>query len=172
MVGWPRQQPGIHTADCSWKKRTGNQKRKDRMDQDKDSLISEVKCVQGKQNKEFIHCFLLAGRCLASSPWSKASAHAVITWKNKCHGHEDPYFLHLFPKFLLLIIMPFGMKHFFGQFRPAILLSSPSSFLWTPHFTCCRGWVGKKAPQRVGKPWCVQALLINWQDTGVQSALF
>lgn len=125
------------------------------MDQDKDSLISEVKlCVQGKQNKEFIHYFLLAGRCLASSLRSKASAHAVITWENKCHDHEDPHFLHLFPKLLLLTIVPCGMKHSFGQFRSVVLVSSPPSFLWTPHFTCCTGWVGTKHPQREGKPRC------------------
>lgn len=125
------------------------------MDQDKDSLISEIKlCVQGKQNKEFIHCFLLAGRCVTSSLGTKVSAHAVITWKNKCHGHEDPHFLLLFPKLLLLKKMPFGMKRSFGQFRSAVLVSSPPSFLWTPHFTCCRGWVGTKPPQKVEKPWC------------------
>lgn len=124
------------------------------MDEDKDILISEVKlCVQGKQNKEFIHYFLLAGRCLASSLQSKASAHAMISWKNRYHGHEDPRFLHLFPMLLLLTIMPFGIMHSTGQFRPAVQVSSSPSFLWTPHFTCCRGWVGTKPSQKGGRPW-------------------
>lgn len=153
VLGWPRQQPGTPTASCSQQDRRGNQKRKGRMDQDKDSLISEVKLyIQGKQNKEFIHSFLLAGRCPALR--SKAWAHAVITWKNKCHDHEDPHFLHLSPKLSLLIIMPFGMKNSFGLFRPDELVPSPASFLRTPHFTCSRGWVGTKPPQKVAKSWC------------------
>lgn len=110
--------------------------------------------MQGKQNKEFIHCFLLAGRCLASSLQSKASAYAMISWKNKCYGHEDPHFLHLFPNLLLLTIMPFGTVNSIGQFGLAVQFSCPPSFLWTLHFTCCRGWVGTKPPQKERKPWC------------------
>lgn len=42
----------------------------------------------------------------------------------------------------------------FLWFRPVLLVSSPPSFLWMPHFICCTGWVGTKHPQREGKPRC------------------
>jgi len=32
---------------------------------DKDTLIGKAKTMQAKQTKEFIHCFLSAGRCSA-----------------------------------------------------------------------------------------------------------
>jgi len=55
-------------------KRIGRAKARKLMGQGKSGLISQEKVhVQAKENKEFVHCFLSAGRCSAIS--RKAGLH-------------------------------------------------------------------------------------------------
>lgn len=137
-MGWPQPAAKLHTAAHSlptfqW---DGGQNWKSKswklMGKDKNSLIGEAKLhAQAMQNKEFIHYFPSAGRCLDTFLESRASACAMVTWEDKCHNHKHSPFL-LSPSFYCSLCMrSYGMGYLFGQ------LSQLCPFPIPP---ACSGW--------------------------------
>ena len=128
-----------------------------------------------KESRIRNHCFPLAGRYSATSLGSRASAHTMVTWENKCYNHECPPFLLLSPKLLLLSTMLFGMQHPFDQFGSTVPAVQLASFLCTPRLLAVQTEWGEKLPRKkkisilcntahkLPRRWCVinPVLVIN-----------
>lgn len=153
MVSWPSQQLDIHIAVCllsPWQGGRGNQKTKIRTDWDKDRLIRKYSCVC-KESK-INNLLFPIGRQM--SLVSMASLWTIVTWENKCHKHEFPLFLLLFPKILLLSKISFGIK-----FGSVVLVIPPYYLLYSLS-------KGKKSTKKIRKPQCsastAHKLLRHW----------
>jgi len=96
--------------------------------------------VQAKQNKEFIHYILWAGRCSAIS---RAPSGITVTWEDKRHHSERPPLPSISPQLYMLSMTPYGTEYNFGQWGSAVPAVSPSR---APPSYSLVGWGKKKTP--------------------------
>ena len=94
-------------------------------------MTKQIKCV---------YSLLSTGRKVFSHFLeSRASACLAVTWEDKCHNHEHPFFL------CLLHVMLYGMEYPSMQLGSAVLAVSPPSSLPTTHSQLAEvSRVGKK----------------------------
>ena len=102
--------------------------------------------MQAKQNKEFIHCFPLAGRCSAIP--RKAGLHHMSRFLGKTNTITPNALFSFFPQLLLLSTTSYGMEHPSAHLGSAVLAVSPPSSLCTPSLLTSGAVWGAK------QPWC------------------
>lgn len=118
-----------------------------------------------KQNKVFIHCFLLAvvNKLLFSYfPGSKASPHVTITWEDECHNHKCSPFL------LFLSFYGWGQHHMIWNIPLVSQVTCPS---YTPPYLLPTFSLITVREERGKRENSVKVLLINNQNTVLSTGL-